>query len=143
MDLWVIWILLAAGFAVGEILSLSFFLAPFAGGALLAAAVDGLGAPEFASIAVFLVASTLLFGFIRPIALRHAKMPASLRTGTQALLGQTVTVMEPIDNAAGSGTVKLAGEIWTARSYMDGESIPAGTRVDVIEIKGATALVTE
>lgn len=143
MDLWVIWILLAAGFAVGEILSLSFFLAPFAGGALVAAAVDGVGAPDVVSIAVFLVASTLFFGFLRPIAMRHAKMPPSLRTGTQALIGETVTVMEPIDNAAGSGTVKLAGEVWTARSYMDDEPIPAGTRVDVIEIRGATALVTE
>ncbi len=143
MDLWVIWILLAAGFAVGEILSLSFFLAPFAGGALVAAVVDGAGAPDIASIAAFLVASTLFFGFLRPIALRHAKLPASLRTGTQALIGQTVTVMEPIDNVAGSGTVKLAGEVWTARSYLDDAPIPAGARVDVIEIKGATALVTE
>ncbi len=143
MDLWVIWILVAVAFGVGEILSLSFFLAPFAGGAVLAAAVDGAGAPDIVSIAVFLVASTLFFGFLRPIAMRHAKMPGSIRTGTQALIGETVTVMEPIDNSAGSGTVKLAGEIWTARSYLDDTPIPAGTRVDVIEIKGATALVTE
>jgi membrane protein implicated in regulation of membrane protease activity len=143
MDLWVIWILVAVAFAAGEILSLGFFLAPFAGGALLAAAVDASGAPDVASIAVFLVASALLFGLVRPIARRHANMPPRIRTGTQALLGQSVMVLEAIDNDRDHGTVKLAGEIWTARSYLDDHPIPAGTRVEVVEIRGATALVTE
>lgn len=39
------------------------------------------------------------------------------------------------------GTIKLGGEIWTARSY-DGETVLApGTTVDVVEIQGATAMV--
>lgn len=143
MDLWVIWILVAVAFAVGEIVSLGFFLAPFAGGALLAAAVDASGAPDAASVAVFLVASVLLLGVVRPIAKRHAKTPPALRTGTQALLGQCATVLEDIDNDRERGAVKLAGETWTARSYLEGEAIPAGARVEVVEIRGATALVIE
>ena len=143
MDLWVIWIVIAVAFAAGEIVSLGFFLAPFAGGALLAAAVDAAGAPDVASVVVFVVASALLFGFVRPIARRHANMPPALRTGTQALLGQSVTVLEDIDNDRDRGAVKLAGETWTARSYLDGEPIPAGSRVEVVEIRGATALVIE
>ena len=47
------------------------------------------------------------------------------------------------DNDRDTGTVKLSGEIWTARSYLDNTPIPAGTRVEVVEIRGATALVTE
>ena len=143
MDLWVIWIILGCVLAVGEIVSLGFFLAPFAGGAFVAAAVDAAGAPDIASIAVFLVTSVLLFGLLRPIVLRHTKMPPAIRTGAQALLGQSVLVLEPIDNDRDTGTVKLSGEIWTARSYLDDTPIPAGTRVEVIEIRGATALVTE
>jgi len=143
MDLWVIWIIVAVAFAAGEIISLGFFLAPFAGGALLAAAVDAAGAPDIASVAVFLVASAALFGGLRPIVRRHTKMPPALRTGTQRLLGQSVVVLEGIDNDRDQGTVKLAGEIWTARSYLDDQAIPAGTRVEVVEIRGATALVTE
>ncbi len=143
MDLWVIWIVVAVAFAVGEILSLGFFLAPFAGGALLAAAVDAAGAPDIASVAVFLVASAALCGGLRPIVRRHTRMPPAIRTGTQRLLGETVMVLEEIDNDRDQGTVKLAGEIWTARSYLDDHAIPAGTRVEVVEIRGATALVTE
>lgn len=143
MDLWVIWIIVGCAFATGEIVSLGFFLAPFAGGAFLAAAVDAAGAPDVASVAVFLVASMLLFGFLRPIVRRHTKMPPAIRTGTQALLGESVLVLEAIDNDRDTGTVKLSGEIWTARSYLDDNPIPAGTRVEVVEIRGATALVTE
>ena len=37
--------------------------------------------------------------------------------------------------------MKLAGETWTARSYVHDTVIEAGHTVDVVEIKGATALV--
>ncbi len=143
MDLWIIWILVGVAFAVGELVSLGFFLAPFAGGAFLAAAADAAGAPDSASVAVFVVASALMFTLLRPIVRRHTTMPPAIRTGTQALLGQSVLVLEAIDNDHDSGTVKLSGEIWTARSYLDDHPIPAGTRVEVVEIRGATALVTE
>jgi membrane protein implicated in regulation of membrane protease activity len=143
MDLWVIWIVVACLFAAGEIASLSFYLAPFAAGAVMAAIVDVAGAPDVASVFVFLIASALCFGFLRPIARRHRLTPPSYRSNAQAHNGQTVVVQEEIDNDRDTGTVKLSGEIWTARSYVDGQKIPAGSRVDVVEIKGATALVTE
>lgn len=143
MDLWVIFLIASVAFAVGEMASFGFFLAPFSAGALLAAAVAGAGAPDAVSIATFLVASVLCFGVLRPIAQRHTRMPPSIRTGTQALIGQSALVQEAIDNDRETGTVKLSGEVWTARSYLEGHAIPAGTRVEVVEIKGATALVTE
>jgi membrane protein implicated in regulation of membrane protease activity len=89
------------------------------------------------------VSSGLLFGIVRPIARRHLRTPAQLRTGTAALIGRTAIVTELIDNVAGSGSVKLDGELWTARAYEDDEVIAAGRRVHVVEIKGATALVSE
>ena len=52
-------------------------------------------------------------------------------------------VVERIANAEGVGCVKLDGEIWTARAYDDDEVIEPGTRVHVLEIRGATALVSE
>lgn len=138
-----VWILLAIVFAVGEIFSLSLFLAPFAVGALLGAVADLAGAGAAVSIIVFLVSSMLLLGFVRPIARRHLRTPAQLRTGTAALVGQNAIVIERISNDEGIGTVKLEGEVWTARAYDGEEIIEAGRRVQVIEIKGATALVSD
>ena len=143
MDAWVLWILLAVILAVGEMMTLGFFLAPFAAGALLGAVADLVGAGWVVSILVFLVSSSLLFGFVRPVARRHMRTPVQLRTGTAALVGHTAIVTERIANDAGSGAVKLEGELWTARSYVPDEEIEVGRRVHVVEIRGATALVSE
>ena len=136
-----IWVLLAVILAVGEVMSLSLFLAPFAVGALFGAAAELAGAGSALAIIVFLVSSGLLFGFVRPIARRHMRTPAQLRTGTAALVGKTALVTDTV--CADRGTVKLDGEVWTARPYDADEVIESGSRVHVVEIKGATALVTE
>jgi membrane protein implicated in regulation of membrane protease activity len=52
-------------------------------------------------------------------------------------------VIERIANDEGVGCVRIDGEVWTARSYDDDEIIEAGKRVQIVEIRGATALVTE
>jgi len=50
-------------------------------------------------------------------------------------------VLERIANREGVGTVRIGGEVWTARSYDENEVIPVGEQVEVVEIRGATALV--
>ena len=135
------WVLLAVVFAAGEVMSLSLFLAPFAVGALLGAAAELAGTGTAVALIVFLVSSGLLFGFVRPIARRHMRTPAQLRTGTAALVGKTAVVTETV--SADHGSVKLEGEVWTARSYVPDEVIESGSRVHVVEIRGATALVSE
>jgi membrane protein implicated in regulation of membrane protease activity len=143
MDAWVLWLILAAVFAVGEIATLGFFLAPFAGGALVAALLSAVGVGSVLSWIGFLVVSIVLLGALRPIARAHRKTPARLRTGTAALVGRTGIVVERIANREDVGCVRLEGEVWTARAYDDDEVIEAGKRVHVLEIRGATALVSE
>jgi membrane protein implicated in regulation of membrane protease activity len=141
VDEWVIWLIVAVAFGVGEIATLSFFLAPFAGGALVAAIVAAAGGPTALSWVAFLVVSVALLAALRPVALRHRKQAPSLRTGTAALVGHTATVVERV--GADEGCVRLDGEIWTARPFDEDQVFEAGTRVQVLEIRGATALVAE
>ena len=143
MDPWVIWLIAAVIFAIGEMATTSFFLAPFAGGAAVATLLAAAGAGAVIEWAAFLVVSILLLAALRPIAREHQRTRGKIRTGTAALVGQTATVVERIANAEGVGCVRLDGEIWTARSYDEDEVIEEGKRVQVIEIRGATALVSE
>jgi membrane protein implicated in regulation of membrane protease activity len=141
MDDWVLWLILAVVFAVGEIATLGFFLAPFAAGAAVAAIVSAAGAGLVVSLAVFLVIAGVLLAALRPLARSHRRMPPQIRTGTAALVGRDATVVERI--ADGVGCVRIDGEVWSARAYLEEEVYEPGTRVQVVEIRGATALVTE
>jgi len=137
MEPWLLWVIVAAAFAVGEIFSLSFFLAPFAGGALVAALVDGVGGGLGLSLVAFLLVSVALLLALRPVARNHLRTQSSTRTGTARLVGATALVLED------ARSVKLDGETWTARHYDEDAALEPGARVTVMEIRGATALVSE
>ena len=143
MDPWVLWLIAAVVLAIGEIATMGFFLAPFAAGALVAALVAAAGTGTAITLVVFLLVSIAALAALRPIARSHRKMPALSRTGTAALVGQHATVLERIANNEGVGCVRLDGEVWTARAYDEDDIIEQGKRVQVIEIRGATALVSE
>jgi membrane protein implicated in regulation of membrane protease activity len=143
MDAWVIWLIVAVIFAVAEVLNLSFFLFPFAIGAAGAAVVELAGGGAAPAWITFAALTAVSFTVVRPIARRHLRQPPQLRTGTAALVGRTAIVLERIDNDAGVGSVRLDGEVWTARAYDEDAVLEPGTRVHVMDIKGATALVTD
>ena len=141
MGLWVLWVVVAGAFTVGEMHTNGFYLAPFALGAVFAAVLSVLGIGSVLSAAAFLVASLAVILLLRPVALRHRRLPPPTRTGAAALVGQPALVIERIANREGLGTVKIGGEVWTARSFDDDREIEPGEQVEVVEIRGATALV--
>ncbi len=141
MEEWVVWMAAAGVLAVGEILTMGFFLAPVAIAAVMAGAAALLGAGLAVQLIVFIVATAASVGFLRPVARRHVQTPARLRTGTAALVGQQATVIDRVD--ADGGSVKLAGEVWSARAFDEDLVFEPGQKVDVLKIEGATALVHE
>jgi membrane protein implicated in regulation of membrane protease activity len=141
MDDWVWWMIAAGVLAVGEIATLGFFLGPIAVAAVAAAIVALVGGGLAVQWIVFIAVSLASLLVLRPIATRHLRTPARLRTGTAALVGSQAVVIELVDRDGGQ--VKLAGEVWSARSYDEDESFEPGARVEVMKIDGATALVAE
>lgn len=137
-----LWIVLGVLLAVAEIFTTTLFLIMFAVGAFAAAGAAALGAPVALQALVFAVVSALSVAVVRPVIRKHA-LPA-LESGEQpfgieALEGATALVLEPVD--AERGLVKIDGELWSARSYDATRSYAAGERVQVIKVRGATALV--
>jgi membrane protein implicated in regulation of membrane protease activity len=139
---WILWLIAAGVLGVGEMHQGGFYLLPFAIGAALAAVVSALGVGVLLSVIVFAAVSALVVLALRPVARRHRRLPPAIRTGAAALVGRRAVVLERIANDEGVGCVRIdGGEVWTARSYADEEVIEAGEKVEVIEIRGATALV--
>jgi len=137
---WAIWVIVAALLGLGEVFTLGFFLGAVAVAAVLAALASFAGGITL-QLGVFIAASIASLAVLRPIAARHLRTPAALRTGTAALVGAKATVLQRVDDAG--GRVKIGGEEWSARAFFDGQAFEPGTRVEVAKIEGATALVYE
>jgi membrane protein implicated in regulation of membrane protease activity len=141
MDEWVLWMIAAGLLAVGEMFTLGFFLGPVAVAAVVAAIVALAGGGVALQWIVFIAVSAASLAVLRPIARRHLRTPMQLRTGTAALVGAPAVVLERVDGRGGQ--VKIGGEVWSARSYDEDKAYEPGTRVEVLEIQGATALVCD
>ena len=61
-------------------------------------------------------------------------------TNSDRVIGETAVVTESIDNIQAKGSVKVQGQLWTARSE-NGEVIPEGSQVTVIRIEGVKLIV--
>jgi membrane protein implicated in regulation of membrane protease activity len=141
MPAWVIWAIVAVLLALGELATPGlFFLGPVALAALPALVVSFF-APAWLQVLVFILGSLASLAVLRPIARAHLQLPAITRTGTAALVGARATVLQRVD--ADGGLVRIGGEEWSARAYMDDQVLEPGTRVEVAKIEGATALVYE
>ena len=139
---WLVWVVVAALLAIGELLTPGlFFLGPLALAAAAAALVSLLGGNSVISVLVFIAGSIASLALLRPIARRHVRMPQLLRTGTDALVGRKATVTRRVD--AVGGRVRIGGEEWSARSYLEDGVYAEGATVDIVKIEGATALVAE
>jgi membrane protein implicated in regulation of membrane protease activity len=138
---WAIWLIIAAVLAAGEVVTAGFILGPFAIAALLAALAAAVGLGLVAPVIVFIVAAVASVLFLRPVARRHLRVPAAIRTGTAALIGGRAVVLERVDSLG--GRVKIGGEVWSARAFFDDQVIEPGAHVEVAKIEGATALVIE
>jgi membrane protein implicated in regulation of membrane protease activity len=137
---WIVWLIVAAVLGVAELLTMTFAFGLIAVAAVVAAVVGAFHLDLAVQLVAFVAAAGAGLGVVRPIAIRHIKQPPALRTGAAALVGRSAIVLEEVNEH--SGRVRIDGEEWSSRPYLD-ESlvIPVGAKVDVMQIKGATALV--
>ncbi|MFL5912843.1 MAG: NfeD family protein [Gaiellaceae bacterium] len=139
---WLAWSIAAALLAVGEIFTPGlFFLGPVALAAVAGAVAAAVGGAVWLQLVVFVAASAASLGVLRPIARAHLHMPAAIRTGAAALEGAPAIVLQRVDGDG--GRVRIGGEEWSARAYLPEQVFEPGTRVEVMKIEGATALVYE
>lgn len=139
IDAWVWWLIGAVGLGIPLVLTAMPEFGMFAVGAVAAAVVAALGGGVVAQVLVFVVVSVALIAVVRPIAARHRSGESGHASGIDALKGRQAVVLERVDGSG--GRIKLAGEVWSARSFDGDQSFEPGRQVDVVDIDGATAVV--
>jgi membrane protein implicated in regulation of membrane protease activity len=136
---WIVWLIVAAVLGVAELFTVTLALGLIAVAAVVAAVVAAFDLGLAFQLAAFAAAAGAGLGFVRPIALKHIKQPPQLRTGSAALVGRSAIVLEEVTEH--SGRIRIGGEEWSSRPYDESLVIPVGTKVDVMQIDGANALV--
>ncbi len=139
--MWVYWLVAAGLLFVGEILTPSFILLWFAIGALAGSLAAFLNLHLYVQIAVFIIASTLLLIFTRPI-LKKTLKANDTPSNVYALTGKRGIVIQEIKNVLGQGQVKIGGEIWMAQSE-DSRDIQVGAEVEILRVEGVRLIVNQ
>jgi membrane protein implicated in regulation of membrane protease activity len=114
----------------------------FAGGALVAFLLALFGVSVQVQLAAFVIVSFILLFFTRPFALRYVNK-YTIKTNVDSLIGKHAKVTTEINNMEAKGSVVLNGQEWTARALLDETIYPAGTTVEVKDIRGVKLIVSK
>ena len=137
-----VWLVAVVGFALGELtVAGSFFLAPFAIGAIVAAIAAFAGVPVPLEWALFVGGSAATFAAFRPYARRLERQAPHAPVGAARWVSREALVIEDIPGTpGGGGRVRLDREEWRAES-LTGAPIRAGSTVLVSRVDGTRMVV--
>ncbi|MCL2024256.1 MAG: NfeD family protein [Coriobacteriia bacterium] len=134
-----IWVVLAAALCIVEMLTLGFFLLPFAIGAAVAAIANFFGANLAIQWMLFVAVSVLMLVILRRFANRVTKT-TNVASGVERLIGRTGEVIAS-HAPEGLFRVRVEREEWNA-SIESGEQPAIGAKVKVISVDGTRLIVT-
>ncbi|MGE4566153.1 MAG: NfeD family protein [Acidimicrobiales bacterium] len=137
-----VWLVAAATFVVGEIITgTSFFILPFAVGAAAATVLAFAGASDFWQWLAFVGVSLASFAAVRPLVKKLNQGNNPIGVGADRLIGETGVVVVDLDPTAEKlGIVRIGREEWPAQS-VDRQPVVSGSRIEVLEIQGTRAIV--
>ena len=138
----IVWIILAAVFAMLELATLAFVSLYLSAGAIAAAIGAALGLGITGQLLLFVGVGIVLMAMTRPVLKRRLESP-DVPMNVSRIVGKGAIVTIPIDNDQNTGQIRVGTEYWTARrdSAHPGEPIPADAHVNIVSVEGVTALV--
>lgn len=141
MNMTIIWLVAFVVLVAIELCTMALTTIWFAGGALGATLVAVLGGQLWLQIIVFLVLSSVLLFFTRPIALKYFNK-GRVRTNAEGLIGKQAIITAQVNNLKGEGKATVDGNEWSARAESEDRVIEPGTVVTIKAIKGVKLIVS-
>lgn len=137
-----LWLFLAIGFFVIELITVGLTSIWMTGGALAAMVVSLLHGPVWLQILVFFVVTFALLYFTRPWAMKYLNQKRSA-TNYETVLGKQVKVIDRVDNVAETGRALYNGMEWTARAYDREVTFEKDEEATVVAIEGVKLLLAK
>ena len=136
-----IWLLLCVLCLVAEMFTITFLLFFPGIGAFLAFLTSFITDSVGVQIFVFVVSSTLMIIFIRPLIAKLFKT-RDVSMNSNSLIGKSGIVLKDIEGTNKVGQVKVAGEIWSAICD-DKTTITKDSKIIVEAIEGVKLVVKD
>lgn len=137
--MWQIWLIAAGIFLILEIFTVGFLIFWLSIGCLFAMIISLVTDSILLQTAVFVISSGFLIFATKPLVKKFAEKD-NIKTNVYSLTGKRAIVTEDIDWSAGSGQIKLDGQVWSAKTE-EQINIPKGTEVEIVKIEGVKAYV--
>ena len=134
-----VWVAAAVVLGVAEMVTGGFFLLPFTVGAIAAAALSFLGVTVPVQLLIFIIVSLLALVGLQRFAKKEDEVQHNV--GANRFIDRTGRVIDEIDPITGLGKVRMETEEW--RATTDGDIIPPGAAVRVVEVRGTRLVVEE
>ncbi|MGL4790360.1 MAG: NfeD family protein [Anaerotignaceae bacterium] len=136
-----VWLFLVVVFIVVEVVTAGSLISIwFCFGSLAAMVAARSNTNIIVQMVVFLVVSTAFLVITKPFVKKILKQKNE-PTNLDAIIGHVGIVTETIDNRLETGTVKISGKLWTARSTHQHDIIAVGEQVEVVKIEGVKLYV--
>ena len=131
----IVWLAVVIVSIIAEASSCALVSIWFIPAAVISMILSFFSVPLWIQIIVFIVCAALLLIFSRTVFKKTLKLKP-VATNADAVIGEEAVVIEPIDNIAGHGQVKVRSQIWTARSADHNVKYETGDILRVVAIEG-------
>ena len=138
---WMIWVWLAvtALSLILEFITMEMASIWFVAGGILGMILAACGVGWEIQLIVFILVSLILLLSLRKIALKLLLKNTNAKTNAVGEIGKTVKLLTDISDEK-PGTIKLNDVVWNVVAE-DGSEIKAGTKVEIVELKGNKYIV--
>ena len=136
--MWQAWLIIAGLFFIGEMITVGFLVFWFGVGALIAMITSFFTSNIIIQTAVFIISSAILLLATKPFVKKFVDVKTT-NTNAFSIIGKKALVIKEI-NSHSVGQIKINGEVWSAESE-NAETIPEGSEVEILQIKGVKAIV--
>ena len=138
MEIWLIWVIAGVAFFFIELFTPILFFLNLAFACLLSAVAAYYELAFAWQVAIFVLASTLLLIFLRPLLVKNVSVKDTSTGLEEKYINHDAKTIKPTN--ATDGRVAIYGEEWVARSN-NGEEIEEGANVKIIRNEGTVFFV--
>jgi len=141
IPLWIVWLIAAIVFFLGEVFTEGFFLLWFAVGSLVGLLVTLFTDNIIIQFLCFILTSVILLLSTKKLTKNFLNSRKPVESNVNALIGKNARVIEALDPIEGAGKVKINGEVWKAIPADNSETFEIGETVVIKDIDGVKLII--